>query len=261
MYEIKYNCLFWILGILLIVTLLIPSLVHAKEFTNDIVLNPTTNKIYVDNSENRSISVIDGKTDKVVTKIPLEGSAQHQMVTDPNIVIQVLTLTGGFVTAFVGLRTYYQSQTLRKKDILKDITYPLMKEFYDSETMTVAKQILDDILVPNYGFYDEKRLFLTLRDHRKITVPWNDGDDIVRGSFDTFLDFLTKLESLISIKLVTKKELDFFLYFINKAGANKAVINYIRIYKFPLYGKLHTELDSRLPITNRSWQQVIDKYV
>ena len=55
-------------------------------------------------------------------------------------------------------------------------------------------------------------------------------------------------ESLISIKLVTKKELDFFLYFINKAGENKAVINYVRAYKFPLYGKLHPDFDCTLPV-------------
>ncbi len=38
------------------------------------------------------------------------------------------------------------------------------------------------------------------------------------------------------------KEIDYFRYYIDEAADNPVVVNYIKEYKFPLYGKLNPKL-------------------
>jgi hypothetical protein len=71
----------------------------------------------------------------------------------------------------------------------------------------------------------------------------------VREAFDAFLNFLVKLEYLVSVGILDKKKdggLIYFSYFIDLAAKQKDVLNYIECYRFPLRGIL----DSRLKVTN-----------
>jgi YVTN family beta-propeller protein len=236
-------------GIILMSVIVLPYHVRAQESSN-LIVNPNTNKIYIYNNDNKSILVIDGETNKVISNIPLELSNSSIISIDPDTSIQILAVAGGFITAFVGLRTYYQSQMLRKKDILKDIVFPLKNDFDTSPEINRAKYILDDAPIEQ-GFYDEKRLLSTLRDHRNNRTSWEPGDGIVRGSFDRFLDFLGTLEYLSAIELIKKEtQLYPFQYYIDKAAKNKALVNYVKIYNFPLYGGLHPNLNSKSPSTD-----------
>jgi YVTN family beta-propeller protein len=255
----KYILLVSTTSLLIFIIILMPYPAKAIESSNGIVINPNTNKIYVSNGENKSVYVIDGKTDKVVMNVLLGKTIPAFLNVDPGTIVQVLGISAGIVTAIVGIVTYRQGVVTRRKDVLKDIMYPLIKEFdQESPEMITSKDILDDIPISQddttpeenipYGFYDEHRLLRTLRNHHGNTEAWDKGDGIVRESFTNILDFLSKLESLISIKLVTREQLNYFDYYINKAAENNGVVNYVRIYKFPLYGKLRRELDCRLPL-------------
>jgi hypothetical protein len=94
------------------------------------------------------------------------------------------------------------------------------------------------------GWYNYDTLGSILRDH-KIMDIYAEGEMKVRSSFDAFLDFSSKLEYLKSIGLMSENELNYFRYFIDKAASSTAVIYYVRIYNFPLYGELDTRLNCR----------------
>lgn len=168
---------------------------------------------------------------------------------DRQLIINSIVAGGGLVTLFIGLRTYQQGQILKKKDVLKDIVIPLMQEF-DSQKFKVAKDILDDVIIrrdqsidyPD-GSYTKNKLDRLLRNHNQhpITV---EPEVEIREAFDAFLDFLVKLEYLITVGILNKKEISYFWYFIDKAATDPSVINYVKIYKFPLSGKLHPNLSS-----------------
>ena len=88
-------------------------------------------------------------------------------------------------------------------------------------------------------------MLASLADHTKPHPPWNEpADGKIRFSFDKLLDFFSKLEYLLSIGLLTDKEIDYFRYYIDKAGRNEAVVNYVIAYNFPLHRRLHPKLDS-----------------
>ena len=122
--------------------------------------------------------------------------------------------------------------------------------------MKMAKMILDGIAIsyqnipkshdmPADGRYNEKRLLRTLEADKS---EWEPGDKTVKYSFDSLLDLFHKLESqFIAIpNLITREELNYFDDYITKAAENKAVLNYVRKNKLPLYGKLDSELNCNL---------------
>lgn len=182
-----------------------------------------------------------------LTNVTINGT--NPINDDRQLLINAIVAGAGLVSLFIGLRTYQQSQILKKKDILKDILIPLMQEF-DSQKFKVAKDILDDVIIrrsqsTDYpdGIYAKNKLDRILRDHNQAPVILEPETEI-REAFDAFLDFLVKLEYLFTIAILNKNEISYFQYFIDKAATNPNVINYIKIYNFPLTGKLHPSLSS-----------------
>ena len=182
--------------------------------------------------------MIDGKTNKLMTNIPIKD--QHRTFFDTSILTPwaaIVATLGAIVTAIVGLRTYNQGQILKKKDIQKDIVFPLISEFDKPEgELQRAKLILDDVPLefdPNEPsvFYTKEKLLVSLQDHNKPIRGFDKVKDaLVRGSFDRLLDFFSKLSYLKDIGLLEDREIDYFPYYIDKAANNEAVINYIKTY-------------------------------
>jgi YVTN family beta-propeller protein len=235
--------------------------INALESPNAIVVNPNTNMIYLSN-DNKTVSVIDGKTNKIIATIP-SGKQQETSFDIGNITDKMAAggTIAAIVTALIGIRTYKQSQVLKNKDVLKDIIYPLVEEFDNRSKFGIAKDLLDDKSVkfetnekdpandyPN-RVYLKNKLDVILRDHNKRRIN-TIGEEKIREAFDHFLDFLVKLEYLVNIELVSMEQISYFKYFIDIAAENKGVKNYVRIYKFPLFGKLHLSLDCRLDVIN-----------
>jgi hypothetical protein len=162
-------------------------------------------------------------------------------------------LVGGLITAAIGLGTYRQNQTLKKKDIMKDIIKPLMID-YDSDKFKIATDLLDNKDVP-YNVDGEEKHYTNKNLNRLLRNRLDSPEDVltdsekkVREAFDAFLNFLVKLEYLVSIGLLNKNDhgLDYFSYFIVLAAEHKEVLRYMETYRFPLRGIL----DSRLKVTN-----------
>jgi hypothetical protein len=230
-----------------------PFLVYAEQSSGDMLINPITNKIYFLNKDNKTISIIDGNSNKILSSISLEGERPSIFNLDAvNSNIPIIGTIVGIITAMIGLITYRQSQGIKKMNLQKDIVFPLVDEFDNkSLEMDLAKDILEEIEIepksPDYayGIYNVDRLKKVLMYHRKRKEPWDKGDGYVRGSFSKLLDFLSRLEYLKLIGLLKDEEIQYFWYYIDKIIKNEAVMDYIKEYKFPFYGNIDYRLDYR----------------
>lgn len=73
-----------------------------------------------------------------------------------------------------------------------------------------------------------------LRNHTERSVT-GEGEHRARQSFDDLLDFFTKLDYYLTLKLISKQELNYFLYFIQRCAfkADGAVMKYAETYGYP----------------------------
>jgi hypothetical protein len=162
------------------------------------------------------------------------------MATENIPIIEIIAIVVAIAGFASGLFTYKKEQMLRRKESL----FSELEKFDINEDLTYAKAILDDfaITIDNKTFH-KLTLEETLRDHRKIGVSHN-GEQLIRESFDSLLDFFGRLEYLIETKLLDKeKDLYHFDYYIKRAAELKPIQDYVRIYQFPLRGILHEELN------------------
>jgi hypothetical protein len=157
------------------------------------------------------------------------------------LIAAIAGVTGLFWAVF----QYRQGQIERRKTTL----FELVEDFDSSDAIKPAKMILDDYYlnsqdgwqVKSDRYYGRENLKLILRDHK--TQPVSDpGEIAIRDSFDALLDFFSRLGYLMDIKLVKKKELTYFRYYIERAKTNPAVKQYTGIYEFPLFQKLLDQL-------------------
>jgi hypothetical protein len=78
-------------------------------------------------------------------------------------------------------------------------------------------------------------LQIVLRDHKgKDTEVVDEGEQRVRESFDQLLEFFTKLEYYLSLKLISKSELNYFEYYISRCyyKANGGVRTFAAAYGY-----------------------------
>jgi hypothetical protein len=168
-----------------------------------------------------------------------------------------------------GLFSYFRNELERRKQTI----FPLIEEFNTDKKLFIAKSLLDNYsfkreVLERFSFQQEfdipdasliegsimaesemrlpeyknqMDLNDVLRDHRSRDVTASD-EIVIRMSFDSLLDFFVKLEYLLSMGLIKKTEIEYFNYYIEKTAENSAVVNYMRIYKFPLKGKLNSTL-------------------
>lgn len=141
------------------------------------------------------------------------------------IVIAVL----GFAVTFA---EYRKSNKVKRAEFLEK----LIDEF-NEEKMYIAKKLLDDFWynenvanpadIPAKIFIasgsKEKKpgaaaiLETVLRAHYEDgSEPINEVEQRVRESFDELLDFFTKLEYYLSLKLISKQELYYFEYYVDR---------------------------------------------
>jgi hypothetical protein len=81
-----------------------------------------------------SISVIDCKTNRLVTNIPI--GSQNQSLFDTDTLTQwagILGTSGVIATAIIGIWTYKQGSVIRKKDKQKDIVLPLIHKLTNQQ--------------------------------------------------------------------------------------------------------------------------------
>jgi hypothetical protein len=128
----------------------------------------------------------------------------------------------------------FRRQVLEKISFLQKLDIADASFFEEGSIMAQSKTS-----IPEYK--SQMDLNEILRDHRSrdVTAP---EEIAIRMSFDYLLDFFAKLEYLLSMGLIKKREIEYFNYYIRKTAENSAVVNYARIYEFPLKGKLNISL-------------------
>jgi hypothetical protein len=56
----------------------------------------------------------------------------------------------------------------------------------------------------------------------------------IRQSFDVLLDYFCRIEYMYKKNIIADEELNYFRYYILKIKENKAVMEYLKRYNFPL---------------------------
>lgn len=167
------------------------------------------------------------------------------------------TIIGGLLTLFTFLMTFLEfrkNNKIKRAEFLEKLT----SEFNESNLL-LAKKILDDFWVETEGSPEltdadlirqgsreaipkeelKNQLAHLLRYHGDIAVT-GFGEQQVRQSFDDLLDFFTKLQYYLDLRLITRDEIAYFGYYLRKCYRKKEVLNYASTYKYSLAIKLIT---------------------
>jgi len=144
------------------------------------------------------------------------------------IMIGMLLAALGFIITYA---EYKKSNRIKRAEFLEE----LIAEFNESKTY-IARKLLDDFWfdgkLANPKEYSDEAfikggsgkakgnlaadLAMVLRDHKgQDNEVIDEGEQRVRESFDELLEFFTKLEYYLSLKLISKPELYYFEYYIN----------------------------------------------
>ena len=170
----------------------------------------------------------------------------------------LVAIFGGVVAFLFGRFEYLKSVKVRRAEFLDK----LAQEFNDPK-MFLAKKILDDFWIEPNGdpnLSDEHLVYLgsrekiekellkeqvksLLRHHSEEPVTGY-GAHKARQSFDDLLDFFTKMQHYLDLKLVRKKDLRYFTYYLRKCvrKADGAVLKYAKHYEYPSISKLISNL-------------------
>jgi hypothetical protein len=140
------------------------------------------------------------------------------------LLISVATLILAYIIYKKGIIEYHDTNKTKRAEFLEKLI-----ESFNADSLTIAKQTLDDFVFPTgLKFTSETYYSLpcvnfvqTLRDHTKTVDGITDDTELqIRASFSALLDFFSKLSYYLSNELITKKELGYFKYYIDR-------INYI----------------------------------
>jgi hypothetical protein len=191
------------------------------------------------NKVKSSVDILSLNIDKILTE-------KDNDTFDWQIVINAFTAGGGILAVFIGLASYRNSQSLRKKDVLKDIILPLISEF-DSEKLKLAKDVLDDVIIKGAqttefsdGNYSKKNLDVILEPKNQFLQNKTVSD--IRNSINNLLNFVVKLEYLLTVKILSEDEIIYFKPYINKIRDNEILKNYIKSQSIPLRGNIDINL-------------------
>ena len=175
-------------------------------------------------------------------------------------------ILGGALTLGTFIITYFEfrkNNKVRRADFLDK----LAQEFNDPK-MYLAKKILDDFWIETQGdptLSDADLVFRAsqekieeaklktdvktlLGDHKQMPIIGY-GRHKARQSFDDLLDFFTKMQHYLDLNLVKKKELNYFIYYLDRCArkADGAVMQFASIYRYTEVSRLMMNLGVEIP--------------
>ncbi|MBM3896185.1 MAG: hypothetical protein FJ360_00330 [Thaumarchaeota archaeon] len=163
---------------------------------------------------------------------------------DISLIIQlVIAIAGvsGVAGLFWGIYEYRENQKTKRKDTL----FKLVHDFDISKEMHFAKKILDgfvynfpenaDVLGPNYFSKDNLKKILRSHESSMITDP---KEIELRDSFSALFDFFDKLGYLYSNKIIKKRELQYFNYYIERARKSLGVLEFVKNYDYRWHNEI-----------------------
>jgi hypothetical protein len=162
---------------------------------------------------------------------------------------------GGLWGLFNGLKEYRNSQEIRKQELeeqqrgltlkRQEILFPLIKEFDERENIFYAKELIDSVhikLEDNNGklkTYTKKDLSnLLTRTEIDYTNPLDEDEIRIRTIIDSLLNFFGKLGYLMDNELITKKEINYFLYYIEKVIYDESIVTFAKNLDYELFAIL-----------------------
>ena len=178
---------------------------------------------------------------------------------DINATITLISTTvaiGGLWGLYRGLKDYRNSQELRKEELhqqqralalkRQEILFPLIKEFDEKENLYYAKEMIDGIPFEAIPKKDATKKTYT---HSYLDLlyaknQFNDDELFVRIIIDNFLNFFGKLGYLLDNEIITKKEVSYFLYYVDKVIVSKPVMTYAKDLDYELFAVLLDKLDA-----------------
>lgn len=170
---------------------------------------------------------------------------------DIKSIIEIISFITALFLFIRGFREYRKANRTKRAEFLENLI-----KMFDESSILEGKKLLDDFIVSTVDKkiidkYSQKeidnlpcyQLPETLRYH--LTKPITDDDELlVRESLDKLLDFFAKLSYYYSNDLVSRKELKYFKYYIDKINYHnvksltttyeinklKAIQKYIELY-------------------------------
>jgi hypothetical protein len=136
----------------------------------------------------------------------------------------------GGLSAFI---TYRKNQTLKRQEIL----FPLINEFDTNKNIFYAKELIDYIPVQ---IEDDKGNILG-KYEKKLQRLLNEGSqqnkDVINIKivFDSLLNFLRKLGYLIDTHILTRHDVTYFEYYIEKVRNDPSIIQYSVDQRYDLF--------------------------
>lgn len=170
------------------------------------------------------------------------------------IISTIVGIGGGLWGLFHGLKEYGNSQEIRKKELeerqrgltlkRQEILFPLIKEFDENKNIFYAKELVDGIHInvkDNNGklkTYTKKDLNLLYRKDNDYTKPLDEDEIRIRTFMDSLLAFFGKLGYLMDNELITKKEINYFVYYIEEVLREESILKFAKDLDYELFAIL-----------------------
>ena len=187
------------------------------------------------------------------------------------IIVGIIVAIGGFIVTII---EFQKSNRTKRVEFLEKlasefnekkmyIAKKLLDDFWFAEGLSKAREYSEEVFI-EMGSKEKKENFnealeWVLRDHK---IKGNEVKDAsehrVRESFDELLEFFTKLDYYLSLKLISKKELGLFEYYIKCCNekAKGGVMIYAKAYGymslFRLLYVMNLDKEHREHIPNKS---------
>ena len=171
------------------------------------------------------------------------------------IISTTVGIGGGLWGLFNGLKEYRNSQEIRKKELeerqrgltlkRQEILFPLIKEFDEGEKIFYAKELIDGVHIKlednnrKFKTYSKKDFpNLLIRKDNDYTKPLDEDEIRIRLLIDSLLNFFGKLGYLMDNELITKKEINYFLYYIERTIDDESIIAFAKNLDYELFAIL-----------------------
>lgn len=165
----------------------------------------------------------------------------------------------GIATFLWGLKQYRDGRIQKRQETVLS----LIQKFKNSKEMKLAKHLVDNFeahevdtwnlkrgkiaTTPNY--YHKRHFKEILRYHNELPSNPDDslghdrevsdnGEHDIRNSLDSLLEFLGYVGYLMNIGLITRREAEYFDYYVKKIIEDEWSMRYVRIYKFTMFRML-----------------------
>jgi hypothetical protein len=184
------------------------------------------------------------------------------------LISTTVAIGAGLWGLYKGLDEYKESRKLREQELKEkqrelalkrqEIIFPLIKEFEENQNLFYAKELIDGVSIeaePKKGATKKTYTGFDL-DLLSKSPPFNDDELFMRIIIDNFLNFFGKIGYLLDNNIITKKEISYFLYYIERVVKRQPVMTYAKNLEYELFGVF---LD-KIGMLPHDFKPLVEKY-